>query len=188
MKVAESVKAVHSGALVFLRCRHFYMTLTGEKRLGWSPVATKNASDRCDSARTGEDRGAGACGRRRCVRYAAEGRSGRKWGRADKGRTKVLLGQGAARAPRDWRCEAARPCQRWRPCLVDVSGRQRVASMQHWRDPWRSQSNPAEPWARSDMLEVQSTTLHQASGMRASSREHFDDLRRLRRFIACCSI
>jgi hypothetical protein len=49
MRVAESVKAVHSGALVFLRCRHFYMTLTGEKRSGWSPVATKNVSDRCDS-------------------------------------------------------------------------------------------------------------------------------------------
>jgi hypothetical protein len=29
---------------VFLRFRHFYITLTGEKRLGWSPVATKNVS------------------------------------------------------------------------------------------------------------------------------------------------
>src|SRR5688572_18649927 len=48
MRFAATVKAVHSGDLGFLRCRHFYMTLTGEKRLGWSPVATKNVPNRCD--------------------------------------------------------------------------------------------------------------------------------------------
>lgn len=48
MRFAATVKAVHSGDLGFLRCRHFYITLTGEKRLGWSPVATNGVPDWCD--------------------------------------------------------------------------------------------------------------------------------------------
>jgi hypothetical protein len=48
MWFAATVKAVHSGDLGFLRCRHFYITLTGEKRLGWSPVATNGVPDWCD--------------------------------------------------------------------------------------------------------------------------------------------
>ena len=48
---AATVKAVQGSDLRFQRSRHFYMTMTGEKRLDWSIAATNSVPIRVESER-----------------------------------------------------------------------------------------------------------------------------------------